>query len=178
MQIKHARSLIRAVLVSLCVVVLPACETPEERGARENAELDRKVKKRMLAEDRKRAARSAAAEAKANDEAETRETARQQDELDRQRVREESESYTPQAKRAREQFIQQARAKLEQGKYGIVGLEGDTLLIDEWLASYCNEVVQRRGPMLAEARKLGFKRFRCQGNNYRSGTVETVLFDL
>jgi hypothetical protein len=174
----QSQSLMRAVLFILCVVMLPACESPEERGARENAELDRKEKKHTLEDERKRAARAAPAETTARAEAAKREMARRQDELDRQRRREEDESYTPKAKQAREQFIQRARTKLDQGKYGIVGSDGDTLLIDEWLGSYCNRVLETRGAMLAEARKLGFKRVECQGNNYRRGTVETVQVDL
>ena len=80
----------------------------------------------------------------------------------------------------REKFVDHARAKLAEGKYGIVGSDGATLLVNQWLGSYCeaSRVTEALGDSLIQARKLGFKRVRCQGNNYRRGTVETVEFAL
>ncbi|MFO0757031.1 MAG: hypothetical protein U0359_11105 [Byssovorax sp.] len=78
------------------------------------------------------------------------------------------------------QFVVRARSRLEQGKYGIVGASGETLLIDEWLGSYCESSRVKeayRGHTIRSATDRVQKR-QMYWKKLQKGNFQVVEFDL
>lgn len=78
----------------------------------------------------------------------------------------------------REQFMRRAQAQLDGAGHGITSSDGDTLVVRQFLGSDCESLNRQIAALLVEGQKVGFKRYRCIGKNYRRGTEVIVERDL